>query len=167
MNPLVYQVVIGEVKSETLKKCIDSVYQYAIRMGYDYTCDTEKPVWAKDMLPGTASEWMRIHKIISRPKVMYVDWDLEIFGDFELKDDIVTVPTSDTLIYYGKHIDIAKKVFEEMGSKEVYTQDEYDNGSYGMGHRAFSKIYGDYSKHLLDKSKYRHLKYHITKYRYK
>lgn len=166
MIPLVYQVVLSEIKADIIKKCLNSVKLYADRMGYDYEYDTNWPEWAKGMLPGTACEWMRIDKMTSRPKVMYVDWDIEILQDFELKDDIITIDTCDSLMYYGQHVELAKQVKKEMGERIIYTQEEYNQGHYGMGHFAFKKIYGDFSKHLLDRSKYIHLHYHLTSCRW-
>lgn len=159
MKPLVYQIVIGELPKE-LHRCVNSVKLFAIRNNYEYLCDTEMPQWAKDigMRPREASEWLRADKLASRPYVLWVDWDIAILKDFELKEEIITVPTIDSLLYYGADINLANRILLELGDKTKKCKE------WAIIYHAFKKIYNkDIRDSILHQSFFEHISYTMRK----
>lgn len=156
MNRLVYQIVIGETNRH-LDECIQSVKDYAKSHGYDYECDTEIPYHHKDKDPRMASEWMRLEKLASRPYVLYVDWDLKILKDFELKDEIITIKTIDTLLYFGPKIELARKLLDK--AVEMYGGKDTNC----FGDYTFKEVIDkDYLKYCLPDTYFKHLVWHCT-----
>lgn len=156
MNKLVYQIVIGPT-TKWLDECIQSVKDYAQRHGYDYECETEIPERHKDKDARMASEWMRLEKLASRPYVLYIDWDVLLLKDFELKDDIITIKTIDTLLYFGPHIDLARKLLSK--AIELYG----DKNKNCFGYYTFIKhIDNNHLKYCLPDNFYKHLVWHIS-----
>ena len=156
MRPLVYQIVLGKT-SKWLDECICSVKNFADRNMYDYYVDVELPEKYQHMQFREASEWMRLEKLASRPYVLYVDWDIKILRDFVLKDEMIIIKVIDAMLYFGKNVDIAKKVFEK-------TLEKY-SGNYipGMGHFSFIDVIGeDYQKYWLSDDHYKHLMWNTT-----
>ena len=104
-----------------------------------------------------ASMWMRLEKLASRPYVLYVDWDLKILKDFELKDDIITIKVIDALLYFGAKVDIAKEILRV--AKEKY----FNNHRKGVGHFTFIEVIGeDYRRYQIEDNMYKHLVWSIT-----
>ena len=156
MKPLVYQVVLSNT-NKWLDECIDNVKSYANRYGYDYQCDTKVSDEYKHMNLTRASMWMRLDKLASRPYVLYVDWDLKILKDFELKDDIITIKVIDALLYFGAKVDIAKEILRV--AKEKY----FNNHRKGVGHFTFIEVIGeDYRRYQIEDNMYKHLVWSIT-----
>ena len=156
MNPLVYQIVIGKT-THWLDKCISSVKSYAEKHGYDYEVDTKIPEKYSHFDSRMASEWMRLDKLSSRPYVLYVDWDIELRKDFELKDSILTIKVIDALVYFGKNVDVAEKILQR--AKEKYL----DCPINGFGFYAFKEVVGEkYLDYLIEDSYYKHLMWSIT-----
>lgn len=156
MRRLVYQIVLGET-NKWIDECIESVRSYACRNDYDYECVREVPEKYLYMNYRRASVWMRLEKLASRPYVLYVDWDIKILRDFKLQDDIMTIKVIDAMLYFGKKVDIARRVFER--AKEKY----FDNHISGVGHFVFIDVVGGgYQKYWLSDDCYKHLMWNTT-----
>jgi hypothetical protein len=155
IKPLVYQIAIGKIP-ECIQECMSTVRDYAHRHGYDYECETVVTDTYKHLGYREASEWMRGDKLASMPYVLYVDWDLKILKDFELGVDIITIKVTDALLYFGKHINLAKKVVEK--AKEKY----FNNYKPGVLHFAFKEIVPESSKYIIEDNIYRHLLWNIS-----
>lgn len=156
MKPLVYQIVIGKT-THWLDSCISSVKNYAESHEYDYEVDTKVPEKYNHFDNRMASEWMRLDKLSSRPYVLYVDWDIELRKDFQLKDDILTIKIIDALLYFGKHVDVAQKILKRAKEKC------FKNPINGFGLFVLKEIVGEkYLSYLIEDSYYRHLRWSIT-----
>lgn len=156
LKPLIYQIVIGDTIPSQIRGCLKSVKEYAQAYDYDYACEEQMPTWALDlnMDARMASEWMRIDKLSERPYVLYVDWDIKLFKGFELGEEIITAPMTDSLLYFGSNIDIANRLKEKVGPPTA-------NVMNGFAHYAFKDIMGNsWSKYFLKSSYYTHLMYH-------
>lgn len=152
MKPLVYQVVLvrGWVPF-VIQECIMSVRNYASRMGYDYLCDDGTPEWVGGMTAVVASEWMRVEKLASRPYVCYIDWDVKVVDDFELGEGVMTVNTMDMMLYFGREVEIGKRLLEGMGERR-----ETSN----LRDRVMDELVcSGVRVSLLSSKKYEHLKY--------
>lgn len=162
MKPLVYQIVLGST-NKWIDECVSSVASYASRMGYDYECsrelgEYESVIFSEDEKKNyrMVSEWMRLDKLVSRPYVCYVDWDVKIRDDFELGEDIITIDTMDTLLYFGKHIDIAKRVYDECRRRY------WEKPENGFAHFVMKDEIEGWQKYVLNVKYWEHLIWHLT-----
>ena len=156
----VYQIVLGGDVSDEIQECLNTVKDWAHRLGYAYVCDTcpSKKYEGRDYR--VTSDWMRLEKLASQPYVCYVDWDIKILKDIILGENVLTSSGIDSFLYFGKDIEPAKTLLHK--AKELYTGKEID----GFVYDTFNIIFGNtYTYNILQDIYYVHLGWHNEKHR--
>ena len=112
----VYQIFIGPIP-ERLNNYISSVREWAIKNSYNYHVIKED---ADDMwCPVSLSNYLRAEYASRHSNILYVDWDIELYENFNLPTQNTHDSKNPDCLYYSIDKAFWEKLFNKM--KIYYT----------------------------------------------
>jgi len=98
---------------EALTDCIASVKRYANRAGAEYVLIADNPDPRYEFVTAWADK-IQLDYLSKNPDTLYVDWDVEIFDNFEIGGNIALFGDQFTnLVWNGNQCDIFSKVLDK------------------------------------------------------
>jgi len=119
----IIQVILGQIPSH-LKGCVQSVRDYALNNNIEYQaitaasayfdeplfeCDRNRLIWRRHV-----SDWIRTKILATENNVIYFDWDIFLYDDFNILDYDKACFANDYIMYNGNQVDIFKKINDNL-----------------------------------------------------